>query len=183
MRPIPFPLRAALLASPLLLAGCGDQLSRTFGLTRDAPDEFQVTTRAPLSMPPSYTLRPPTPGATRPQELPLSTQAEAALVPEAALGGGGGTSPGQQAILAAAGPPAPPGIRETVDQEAQLDRPGQGFTDQLLFWKSTPPAGTVVNPQQENARLHRDAALGKLPDAGATPAIQPESQGPLGGLF
>ena len=44
------------------LAACsGDELTRTFGLTRDAPDEFQVTTRAPLSMPPDFTLRPPRP--------------------------------------------------------------------------------------------------------------------------
>ena len=34
------------------LAGCDTgNMSRTFGLTRDAPDEFSVTTQAPLSMP------------------------------------------------------------------------------------------------------------------------------------
>ena len=48
-----FPLLAAaplLLLGALLLSGCGgDDVSRTFGLQRDAPDEFQVTTRAPLS--------------------------------------------------------------------------------------------------------------------------------------
>ena len=42
-------LRPLALASLLGLAACsGDGLTRTFGLTRDAPDEFQVTTRAPL---------------------------------------------------------------------------------------------------------------------------------------
>ena len=62
--------RLVLLASLLGVAACsGDELTRTFGLTRDAPDEFQVTTRAPLSMPPDFTLRPPRPGAARPQEL------------------------------------------------------------------------------------------------------------------
>ena len=35
-----------------LLAGCGGDTARTLGFTRDAPDEFQVVTRAPLSLPP-----------------------------------------------------------------------------------------------------------------------------------
>ena len=80
---------AALLltGTALALAGCGnsDTLSRTFGLTRDAPDEFTVTTRAPLSMPPDFSLRPPRPGAPRPMEQSPRTQAEEALVPQTAL--------------------------------------------------------------------------------------------------
>ena len=50
----------ALLALSLpLLAACGADTARTFGFTRDAPDEFTVTTRAPLSMPPSLGNLPP----------------------------------------------------------------------------------------------------------------------------
>ena len=60
--------RLAALAAVVALTGCsGDELTRNFGLTRDAPDEFTVTTRAPLSMPPNYQLRPPRPGASRPR--------------------------------------------------------------------------------------------------------------------
>ncbi len=46
----------------LMLAGCdtGD-LTRTFGLTRDSPDEYTVTTRAPLSMPPGTICDRPSP--------------------------------------------------------------------------------------------------------------------------
>ena len=70
-------VRSLLLGCTLiLLAGCnGDKIARTFGLTRDAPDEFTVTTRAPLSMPPDYNLRPPRPGAPRPQEQSERQQA------------------------------------------------------------------------------------------------------------
>src|ERR1700749_1505982 len=84
-------------ASLLLLGGCsGDSLSRTFGLTRDAPDEYTVTTRAPLSMPPDYSLRPPRPGEARPQEQSERQQAEETLVPQVALGAPqGGPSAGQ----------------------------------------------------------------------------------------
>src|ERR1700685_4583474 len=102
MRHLAIPLRLIVPATIVVfLCGCSSgSLSRTFGLTRDAPDEFTVVTRAPLSMPPDFTLRPPEPGAFRPQETSDRMQAESALVPEAALGGTrGGMSPGQAALV------------------------------------------------------------------------------------
>lgn len=177
-------LRPLALASALGLAACGgDELTRTFGLTRDAPDEFQVTTRAPLSMPPDFQLRPPRPGASRPQELTQSEQAEAALAPGAVLAADGRTSAGQQALLAAAGPPAPANIRSRVESETQLDAPSRSFTDRLMFWQSPPPPGTVVDPARESQRLRQNAALGQATDAGDTPIIQRRRQGLFSGLF
>ena len=169
------------------LSACsGDELTRTFGLTRDAPDEFQVTTRAPLSMPPDFTLRPPRPGAVRPQELTQRQQAEAALVPDALMGGSAapaGLTPGQSALVAAAGRPAPADIRTRLDQEAALDTPSRPLTDRLMFWQSPPPPGTQVDPRREAARLRQNAALGQSPEAGNTPIIQRRRQGLFTGLF
>ena len=174
----------AAVALTLPLAGCGDDLSRTIGLTRDAPDEFTVTTRAPLSMPPDFSLRPPRPGASRPQELSERQQAEATLSPTAALGGTpAGTSPGQQALVAAAGPAAPRDIRNQVDSEAQLDQPGRSFTDRLMFWKPSPPSGTPVDASRESQRLRQNAALGQSVEAGDTPIIQRRQQGLLDSIF
>src|SRR3954447_7642403 len=105
---------ALLLGGTLvLLAGCSsDKLSRTFGLTRDAPDEFTVTTRAPLSMPPDFSLRPPRPGAPRPQEQSEREQAQEALVPDRALNQPqASASAGQEALMAQTGPSAPADIR------------------------------------------------------------------------
>jgi hypothetical protein len=51
----------------LLLSGCTD-LKRAIGLEKTSPDEFAVESRAPLEMPPDFDLRPPQPGASRPQE-------------------------------------------------------------------------------------------------------------------
>src|SRR4051812_28306850 len=155
-------LRLAALAGALGLAACsGDELTRTFGLTRDAPDEFQVTTRAPLSMPPDFSLRPPRPGASRPQELTQQQQAEAALVPDTlSARNGAAATPGQQALVQAAGRPAPADIRSQVDSEAALDTPNRSFADRLLFWRPTPPAGTAVDPVRESQRLRQNAALG-----------------------
>lgn len=60
----------AMLAALPLAACAGNGL---FG--RGAPDEFAVARRAPLSVPPDFALRPPRPGAPRPQEADSSTQA------------------------------------------------------------------------------------------------------------
>jgi Protein of unknown function (DUF3035) len=164
---------AALLTATLLLSACSGDVERAFGLTRDAPDEFTVTTRAPLSMPPDYTLTPPRPGASRPQELSAQQAAEAALVPGAVLGGTAGPdSAGQQALVNQAGPPAPPDIREKINQEASLDNHGGGLTDTLLFWRSTPPPGSPLDPAKESQRLRENAALGQSPTVGQTPIIQ-----------
>jgi hypothetical protein len=181
---------AAAAAAVMALAGCGkDELQRDFGLTRDAPDEFVVTTRAPLSMPPDFSLRPPRPGETRPQEQTQSQQAEATLVPQAALAPAPGTgtdaapTPGQEALLAAAGPPAPPDVRQKVDQEAARESSDRSLTDQLLFWKTPPQPGVVVDASKESQRLRQNAALGQSPDAGETPTIQNKPKGFLDWLF
>ncbi|HXA25852.1 MAG TPA: DUF3035 domain-containing protein [Acetobacteraceae bacterium] len=181
-----YPGRIGLFAiCALTLGGCNtDKLGRTFGFVRDAPDEFTVTTRAPLAMPPSYALPPPTPGVPRPQEQSEREKAEQALVPQTALGSApADPSPGQQALVQAAGPPASPGIRATVDQDALLAKPSEGFVDKLMFWRKTPPPGIVVDPQKEGQRLRENAALGQSQETGDTPIIQPKQQGWLEGIF
>src|SRR3954463_12091150 len=67
------PLALAFLAAAV--AGCSST-KEMLGLTKRSPDEFQVVSRAPLSMPPDYSLRPPTPGAARPQEGTTTQQAQ-----------------------------------------------------------------------------------------------------------
>ncbi len=49
-------LLLALMLAPL--AACGT-LKDTFGFTKRPPDEFQVITKAPLVIPPDFSLRPP----------------------------------------------------------------------------------------------------------------------------
>jgi len=177
-------LALALCAAPL--AGCGgDGFGRTFGFIRDAPDEFTVTTRAPLAMPPSFALPPPVPGATRPQEQSERAKAELALVPQMALGGTAeSASPGQQALVQAAGPPASPAIRNQIDQLAARDRTGsQGWGDTVLFWRKPPQPGIVVDPEKESQRLRENAALGQSQETGDTPIVQPKRRAWLEGIF
>ena len=75
--------RAILLAvtgfcSGILLSGCTG-LKRDIGLAPAAPDEFAVESRAPLTIPPEFDLRPPTPGAPRPQEVAAADKARKAI--------------------------------------------------------------------------------------------------------
>jgi hypothetical protein len=177
----PAAARLAALAALLLLGACGPDTARNFGFTRDAPDEFQVTTRAPLSMPPSLTELPtPRPGASRPQELSQRQAAEAALAPSAALGAARGARPssGESALLSQAGQPVGGDIRRRVDEESlRLDRTDRGLVDRLMFWREPDPPGTPVDPNREARRLRENAALGRDPTDGETPVVQPTRSG------
>lgn len=181
------PVAILLTATALPLIGCSDSsgLARTFGMTRDAPDEFTVTTRAPLSMPPDFALRPPRPGAPRPQEQSERRKAEETLVPQTALetpqtAG----SPGQAALLQASGPAVSGDIRQNVDADTRaVQAANESFVDRLLFWRRPDPPGIAVDPQKEAQRLRENAALGQGPDIGNTPVIQPRKKGWLEGLF
>lgn len=177
---------ATLVLAAAFVAGCSADLSRGFGFTRDAPDEYTVTTQAPLSMPPEFNVRPPAPGAPRPQQVPEQQQAEQALVPQTALTGvpTGQASLGQAALVQAAGPTPPANIRAEVNGEAAAEvQQSQGFVDTLMFWRSAPPPGIVVDPQKEEQRIRENAALGRSQDTGDTPIIQPKKKGWLEGLF
>ncbi len=182
-----FRLRGAALAcgAALLLVGCsGSDIGRTLGVTRDAPDEFAVTTRAPLVMPPNFTLEPPQPGMPRPQEAPERKQAEEALAPQTALSTStpAADSPGQEALVKAAGPPAPPHIRRMVNAESLEDRPPRSIADRLMFWESPPPPGTVVDAQAEAQRIRENEALGQPVVEGNTPIVQPQRKSILGSI-
>lgn len=172
------PVLAATAA--LALAACGPNTTRSLGLVRDAPDEFQVTTRAPLSMPPDMTTLPsPRPGAPRPQERSARNQAEALLVPGLSLDDprrapNQRSTVGETALLQRAGPDAPDDIRRRVDEESlRLDQPNRTLTDRLIFWRDPPPPGTPVDPQREAERLRENAALGRDGNIGETPVVQP----------
>lgn len=172
------------LAAGVLLSACGDETSRSLGLVRDAPDEFQVTTRAPLSVPPDLTTLPtPRPGATRPQERSAQQAAEQVLVPNLSLDDprrapGTRVTVGEAALLqSAGGPQVPDDIRRRVDEESlRLDQPNRTLTDRLLFWRDPPPPGVAVDASREADRLRQNAALGQNVEVGDTPVVQPRRQ-------
>ena len=178
-------LGGAFILALLPLGGCtGDKLARTFGLTRDAPDEYTVTTRAPLSMPPDYNLRPPRPGAARPQEQSERQQAQEALVPQTALDAPqNGSSAGEAALVQQAGPTAPSDIRSRIDQDARYAANDESFIDKVLYWRKPDTQHVQVDAQKESQRLRQNAALGEKTDVGQTPIIEQRKQGWFNNLF
>ena len=162
-------MASVLTACGLVSACSGQEIERDFGLVRDSPDEYTVTTRAPLSMPPDAQLVAPQPGAPRPQEQSTRTQALETLAPAVALQGSTGSgSPGQSALVQEAGSNA---AAPTGAGHGELDRPGPGFVNELMFWKGG-QAGSVVDADAEKRRLQENAALGRAPTDGATPTLK-----------
>ncbi len=163
------PALATLTLAALLLAGCsGNDMSRHFGFTRDAPDERTATTQVPLSMPPDFTVRPPQPGAPRPQQISEQQQAEQALVPQTALTGTptGEASAGQDALVQVAGPTPPANIRYQVNNAAATEvQQSQGFVDKLMFWRDRSPRDRR-RPAEGGAAICENAALGRSQDTG-----------------
>lgn len=191
MKPISARLTRMLLLSALLggVAGC-DSLKSTLGLTKRSPDEFSVVTKAPLTLPPDYALRPPAPGAPPLLETQPRQTAQAALTgtnPQAAGAEtrSDGRSPGEVAFLRQAhAADVNPNIRQVVNSEfTQLADRDRSFTDRLLFWQKTPEPGQVIDPQKENERLRQNAATGKSPTSGDTPIIERKQRGWLEDIF
>src|ERR1700733_9706939 len=72
-------LRIAVVGASLLALAACDSLREEAGLTKQSPDEFAVTTKAPLVVPPDFNLRPPAPGAAPTNQTDPTTSAETAL--------------------------------------------------------------------------------------------------------
>lgn len=143
-----------LCALPILSAcsGAKEQL----GLTRSSPDEFAVVRRAPLEVPPQFTLRPPAPGAERPQEEPAKVQASGAVLgSEYQSRRQTGVSDGEMNFMLDAGVRYNPDIRTILDEElARTAEREQPVAKRLLNigGNQLPPA-EVVDPHAETERL------------------------------
>ena len=131
-------LAAGLLIGAAGLAGC-QTASRAFGITKITPDEFRVVTKAPLTLPPDYSLRPPAPGEPRPQELQPESAARQALEGQREADV---RSDGEKIFVAKAGADrADPLVRYVVDDEfGNLSHKDKSFADWVMFWKKGQPA-------------------------------------------
>jgi hypothetical protein len=169
------------------LSACGS-LKQDLGLGRNPPDEFAVMDRPPLSIPPDFGLRPPQPGAPRPQEVDIPQHASESLF-------GGGTtdtsntasppaepSDTEKALMAQTGADkAPADIRSTINREsAQKVVTSEHLLDDLLWWKKDQKPSAVVDAPAEAERLKEAKDKGDQPNQSATPVIERDKSGWLG---
>lgn len=182
------------VSASLFLTGC-EGTRQALGIDgKKAPDEFAVITKAPLIIPPDFSLRPPAPGQRGPQDTRVQETARSTLLGTNARKGvitqeeaaAAGTSAGELALLRKADAEnADPSIRQIVDEETStLAENDETLVEKIMFWQTQPPHGTVVDPNKEKKRLQENAALGDSPSAGGeTPVIERRKRALLEGLF
>lgn len=172
----------------LAAAGCGN-VREQLGFDKSPPDEFRVVSRPPLSVPPEFALRPPQPGAPRPQETAVVEQARRNVFraedTAPARRDVVGASPGESLILQRAGADkANPDIREQLAREAgKYEQPEKSLVDRLAFWREDEPAGIVIDADKEAQRLRENQALGRPVTEGETPVIRRRRKGLFEGIF
>jgi hypothetical protein len=151
-------IAATALMAAFGLAGC-QSTQQALGMTKVTPDEFRVVTKAPLVVPPDYSLRPPAPGEPRPQELQPESAARAALIGQS---NAAGRSEGEKLLVARAGnDKADPLIRFVVDDEnGDLAHKDESFASKVMFWKKGQKTANVATAAESgaNAPVEVDAA-------------------------
>lgn len=179
----------ALLGAGLTLSACGNT-KEMLGLEKTAPDEFAVYSRAPLSLPPDYALRPPKPGQERPQFEPESSKAQRALYGRStqkddSYAGYENMSPGLRAVLEKTGAlNADDSIRQTIDRETSaFVEESKSFTEDIMFWRKQEPFGTRVDAQKEAQRIREAQAVGETVDGAGSVVIERKEKAILEGLF
>ncbi|MEH6402233.1 MAG: DUF3035 domain-containing protein [Sneathiella sp.] len=187
-------LTGLVLLGSLALTGC-EGTRQALGIEdKKGPDEFAVLTKAPLIIPPDFSLRPPAPGSKGPQDALIRNSARNSLLGTSNNSGvitqeeasAAGTSAGELALLRKADAEnADPAIRQIVDSETStLAENDQTLMERIMFWQEQPEFGTVVDASEEKKRIQENSALGNPASEGSeTPTIERKRRALLEGLF
>jgi hypothetical protein len=162
--------RAAIAAIFVAAAGLGgcSHATKALGVNRATPDEFRVVAKAPLVIPPDYSLRPPAPGEAPPQELQPESAARVALLGERQAEQ---RSQGEQLLVAKAGGDKADPLASYVidDQFGDIAHKDPSFADKVMFWRkdkpSTPQAAQIADAAASSAPIDpavEQAAITKL---------------------
>lgn len=172
------PLSLFLVSIALLTSACS-KTKEQFDFSKKAPDEFAVTTRAPLEMPPDYSLRPPRPGAQRPQEDTAVDEAKQAIFGAEETNAQIQAEPitgGEAILLQKSNATAiDPNIRQKIDKEtAEVIKEQTPTVDRILgkVGKKIDAPATVVDPIKESERIIQNKEAGKPITDGKTPTIK-----------
>lgn len=196
--------RIIMLLAGFLLAGCSQtEVKENLGLTRNAPDEFRVVSRPPLSVPKEFYLVPPSAGAERAFGLSADAEARdlvtggrsaedsksieqrqselsdtaAPVVSSSPL-----ASAAEESLLKRAGASAAdPSIREKLYEErARTDAEEPGMLERLRGEGDGDP---VVDAKAERERIENNKKAKKPVNEGEVPVKDPKEKSTLERLF
>jgi hypothetical protein len=186
------------------LSGCtGSNVKETLGITRKAPDEFRVVSRPPLTVPPQFSLRPPSIDEESPNQLTTSAQAKELLMGQSAENNSLAPASGKKAtsqmsptgittaskadaqfLERAGAPQANPNIRRELTEEKitkQHQQEEESFWDKIsTFPEAKDP---TVNANKESERIQANEESGKPVTDGETPVVKSKDRGILGRIF
>lgn len=180
-----------------MLPGCGGgDVKETLGLNRVAPDEFRVVARPPLTVPPEFSLLPPSIDATPPGKIPTAQHAR-----DLVLGEGDGESMATASPQETSSRPMPdsadhrfleragvaqadPDIRKELVEarvSKQLKEEDESWWD--ILSTEPKPKDPTVNAAEESERINENQDAGKPVTEGETPTIKPADHGILGRIL
>lgn len=140
------------------LGACSTEQKKELGLMKKAPDEFAVVTRAPLSQPPEYTLRPPRPGAGRPNEAPTVERARQTVFGVEDVRPEERSEPTPEFLEKIGVNEADRGIRERLEDENKTYvEENKPVAEKLLFWRNDDEIqGDILDPKEEMERMQQE---------------------------
>lgn len=170
----------AVSALALSLGACSG-FKEAIGATKQPPDEFAIRTRAPLAVPPDFTLKAPQPGAPRPQDADVSLRAQQALLGDTPVHP---ATEGESALLAQAGADkADPKIRTELmseQRERRAEAARYSYADAILFWQSSPSdSGQPLDAAEEAKRISEEGIVNAQTRASASAEDQKDSDKPV----
>lgn len=175
-----------MLAGVALVSGC-QNVKNELGVGRNSPDEFLVVKRAPLSLPPDYSLRAPSEGEVPPASE-ASSQARTALMGSSRADEKiAEDSPDSSFLKKTGAANANPDIRAMINKEnGIIALENKTVGEKLIFWKEHNDdqaiPSSVVDPKKEAQRIQQNKADGKPVNEGKVPVIE-KKQSTIDKLF
>ncbi len=199
----------AMAASAVALGGCtSSTVKDTLGLTRAAPDEYRVVSRPPLSVPPQFSLRPPSATDMPPGQIAASSQAESLMTGSNANGSlnantavtpvstgkvgkiakgkndTGVNAADSQFLQNAGAGSANPHVRDELVEEryVKADEKDNAPWWDVFDWTADKKDPTV-DAKKEATRIQQNEDEGKPVTDGKTPDVKARDTGLLGKIF
>ncbi len=158
-----------MVGSATFLSGCSG-LGKSLGFSKNPPDEFKVVRRAPLTLPPKFSLTPPKKkDPTRPRKE-MAESAHSIMIDKQGEGDlekvfitkeereiKTKSSGASAHVLVSEAKRALPergdrthNIRHTVDEEAGIYKPDdKTLVESIMFWDKGSKSGDIIDPEEE----------------------------------